>query len=260
MSSFPGRRIVKKRNGFDWYMNPEGCAYQIPTQAIVSTQNLIAVKGHYDGRHAVYQHLPQRFSLADILLFHPDTTSSLVTPYFDGISRLLRQLPSGVSISSECSERVIQLLTQEGYLTSEYSTMHRWIKDYSGYCSLSVEEKTVAIGIGRIILDGDTCYSLLPICSTASGYATLCRLIEELLMIAVLFEEKRPKAANCSRQLALRLFKIGTEQYGTKILPGLRVSLLAHLSRRGAAPMAPMELPKMMEQVAKEIEQLESIS
>ncbi|MBG9329148.1 hypothetical protein I4J35_10040, partial [Corynebacterium belfantii] len=40
------------------------------------TQNLIPVQGRYDGRHTVYRHIPQRFSLADVLLFQPDTTTT----------------------------------------------------------------------------------------------------------------------------------------------------------------------------------------
>ncbi|WP_374071660.1 hypothetical protein [Corynebacterium belfantii] len=259
MSSFPGRRIVPNGDGFDWYMNPEGCAYKVPTQPVVATQNLIPVQGRYDGRHTVYRHIPQRFSLADVLLFHPDTTTTITTPYFDGISQLLRQLPDGESISSECSERVAQLSAHEIFDTNQFPIMQSWINDHSGDNLLSVDEKTVAIGIGRVILNGSTTYSLLPMCSTASGYATLCRLIEELLMIAVLFEQKRTKAAICSRELALRLFRIGKEQYGANILPGIRISLLAHLARRSAAPMAPRELPIMMEQVAKQIEKLKAI-
>lgn len=124
---------------------------------------------------------------------------------------------------------------------------------------LTVAEKTVAIGIGRVILHGSTCYSLLPVCSTAPGYATLCRLIEEILMISTLFRYKRPQAAVCAQDLALALLKMGTERYGLSIWPGIKVSLLAHLARRSSAPMSPRELPHMMEEVANQISKLEGI-
>ena len=241
-------------------MNPEGRDYNIPTQSIASVRNLIPVQGYYDGQHAVYKSIPQRFSLADIVLFHPDVNDTITIPYLDGIYELIGQLPSGESISSECSERVVQLSSCASFNCDQFSNLKCWITDFSGDNMPDFSERTVAIGIGRIILHGATCYSLLPMCSAASGYATLCRLIEELLMIAVLFKKKRPQASACSHNIALHLLKTGTEQYGSHVWPGVKISLLAHLDRRRSAPMAPQELPNMMEEVANQIVKLEALS
>ncbi|MDK8536853.1 hypothetical protein [Corynebacterium propinquum] len=260
MSNFPGRKIIPNGKNFDWYMNPEGCMYNVPTQPLPSTQNLIPVQGYYDGKHAVYRSIPRRFSLADILLFHPDTSSSITFPYLEGIHQLIEQLPRGESISNECSERVVELSSFDSLKTDQFSNLRCWMTEYSEGNVLAIDEKTVAIGIGRFILHGSACYVLLPTCSTASRYATLCRLIEELLMISVLFEDKRAQAANCAYEMATHFLEKGTEQYGSIIWPGIKISLLGHLARRSAAPMAPPELPHMMEAVAKQISKLEDIS
>lgn len=261
MSEFPGRRIVPAGDSFDWYMNPEGHAYSDSTEPAPTCPGLVTVAGQYDGSHAVYPGLLTRFSLADIVLFHPDVTDTMLAPYLVGAQRLIKQLPADMSISAECAQRTAQLLSSTDPISLDAcSNLRHWLTRFSEGSRLPVKSDTVAIGLGRLLVSKTACYVLLPMGLTASGYATLCRLVEELLMIAVLFDDKRPHASACARRLAAELIGFGRDMYGISLCEGIEVSLLAHLVRRAEAPHAPPELPAMMERVAAEVNRMESAS
>ncbi len=259
MSKFPGRKIVPAGDSFDWYMNPEGHEYSDSTEPVSTSPGLVGVAGQYDGTHVVYRDLPTRFSLADIVLFHPDVTDTILAPYLAGAQQLIKQLPADTSISAECAQRTAQLLSSTGRIPLDACpNLRHWLTKSSEGSRLSIKSDTVAIGLGRLLVSKSACYVLLPMGLTASGYATLCRLVEELLMIAVLFDDKRPHASTCARRLAAELIDLGRDVYDVTLWEGIEVSLLAHLVRRTEAPHAPPELPAMMERVAAEVNRMES--
>lgn len=260
MSKFPGRRIVPAGTRFDWYMNPEGYAYSQATERIrANNEGIVPAYAHYNNIHAVYTSLPTRFSLADIVLFHPEVTDTVLAPYLAAVRRLIEQLPADVSISNECSQRKEQLLSSIAPLSlDQCPNLRLWHSTTSDHGSFPVKAQTVAIGIGRLLVHKSACYVLLPMGQTASGFSTLCRLIEELLMIAVLFVDKRPQASRCTRRLAADLIDFGRDSYGLVLWGGIKESLLAHVARRAEAPHAPQEIPMMMEQVAAVVNQMES--
>lgn len=254
MSSFPGRKIIAESEGFDWYMNPEGLAYkEYCTPLNIESPKIIGISGDYDGKHSIYRNIPARFSLADIILFHPKIDSKIINPYKIGILELIKILPCGLSLSAESYHRASKLLDEKNYNLTLPSLLTRYLEKVVDSKPQDISEGSVAIGLGRILSYKSYCYILSPMGNTSSGYSTISRIIEELLMISTLFEVKKPESSKVSRDLALELIDFGLSHFGPYLWNGIKISLLAHLVRRSEAPYSPDSLPEMMETVAKKI-------
>lgn len=191
------------------------------------------------------------------MLFHPDVTDQLLAPYEYAIHSLINQLPDNTALSAESGHMLVQLERNAKAVTFKQHPNLKAVQKELAAQELEFSSESVAHGLGRILIHQTMCYTLTPFGRLASGLATLSRLSEELLMIAVLFSEKRPVASSCAQRMAVRLIRYGQDRYGNDFWVGLKVSLLAHLMRRAEAPHAPSSLPLMMESVAAGLHELE---